>query len=162
MGELHIVAVGYDHPDAIRLTAEVQAEYVQRYGGPDDAPIDPDDFRAPEGQFLLGYCDGRPVAMGGWRRHPVEHRQTGWAAPAAEVKRMYVTADLRGAGFARAVLAELERTAALAGIRWLVLETGTMQPEAIALYHSAGYQAIPAFGYYADAELSVHLGKQVG
>jgi hypothetical protein len=27
------------------------------------------------------------------------------------------------------------------------------------MYRSAGYDDIPAFGYYADSELSVHLGK---
>lgn len=162
MGELRIVPVGYDHPDAVRLTVEVQAEYVQRYGGKDDAPIGPDEFRFPEGLFLLGYLDGRPVAMGGWRRHPAEHPETGWAAPAAEVKRMYVAADVRGAGFARAMLTELERTAAEAGIGWLLLETGTRQPEAIALYHSAGYEPVPPFGHYAGTDLSVHLGKRVG
>ena len=45
----------------------------------------------------------------------------------------------RGRGHARAVLAELERSAAAAGRRRTVLETGTRQPEAIALYTSSGY-----------------------
>ena len=43
--------VGYDHPDAQRLIAEVQAEYVQRYGGPDASPVDPLEFAAPQGRF---------------------------------------------------------------------------------------------------------------
>lgn len=162
MAKLRIEPAGYDHPDAVRLTGEVQAEYVLRYGGPDESPIDDDEFRAPGGTFLLGYLDGQAVAMGGWRRHPADHPETGWAAPAAEVKRMYVSAEVRGAGFARAMLAELERTAAEAGVRWLLLETGTKQPEALALYHSSGYESVPSFGHYADTQLSVHLGKQVG
>ena len=100
--------------------------------------------------------------MGGWRRHPADHPQTGWAQPVAEIKRMYVVAEYRGAGFARAMLAHLEQAAAAAGVRWVVLETGSKQPEAIALYYSAGYEAVPPFGHYAETELSVHLGKQVG
>ena len=36
----------------------------------------------------------------------------------------------------------------------MVLETGTAQPEAIALYLSCGYVAIPGFGYYADSPVS--------
>ena len=57
----------------------------------------------------------------------------------AEIKRMYVIAAHRGRGIARAVLAELERTAAAAGRRPMVLETGDRQPEAVALYTSSGY-----------------------
>ena len=41
----------------------------------------------------------------------------------------------------------------------MILETGLAQPEAIELYRAAGYTDIPAFGFYAEEELSVHLGK---
>lgn len=152
----------YDHPDAQRLTDEVQQEYVRRYGSPDDSPIDPAEFADPNGLFLIGYDDGVPVAMGGWRPHGSEHPETRWAAPAAEIKRMYVAESARGLGYARAVLAQLEATSSAAGIRWLLLETGQRQPEAIALYRSAGFHEIPVFGHYAEAALSIHLGKLVG
>ena len=61
---------------------------------------------------------------------------------------MFVVGEARGAGHARTVLAHLERTAAAAGARAMVLETGDAQPEAIALYESSGYTAIPSFGHY--------------
>ena len=159
---LEIREVGYDHPDAELLIAEVQAEYVRRYGGPDDSPVQPGQFSAPEGLFAVGYQNQQPVAMGGWRLHEPDDPRTGWASPVAEVKRMYVVAAARGAGFARQMLAFLERTAAEHGARWVLLETGSRQPEAIALYRSAGYQDVPPFGHYAEMPLSVHLGKQVG
>jgi hypothetical protein len=60
------------------------------------------------------------------------------------------------------VLAELERTAAFAGVTRLVLGTGIKQPEAIALYRSCGYTDIPGFGHYADAPDAVHLAKPLG
>jgi hypothetical protein len=44
----------------------------------------------------------------------------------------------------------------------MILETGTVLPEAVALYRSAGYTDIAPFGYYADACLSVYLGKPLG
>ena len=69
----------------------------------------------------------------------------------AEVKRMFVVAGHRGRGHARAVLAELERSAAAAGRRRTVLETGTRQPEAIALYTSAGYAPMATFGVYRSS-----------
>ncbi|WP_424188701.1 GNAT family N-acetyltransferase [Actinokineospora sp. G85] len=142
----------YDHPDSARLIAEVQQEYVVRYGGVDLTPVDPAQFVPPHGVFLVAYLDGEPVATGGWRVRG-EHE--------AEIKRMYVSPAARGRGLARAVLAELERTAAAAGRRTLVLETGTKQPEAIALYESAGYVPVEPFGYYADEPESVYLGKDL-
>ena len=156
-----IYEVPYDHPDARRLIAEVQAEYVRRYGGPDDSPVDVLEFQPPLGRFALGYLDTEPVAMGGWRRHDEADPQTSWAVPAAEVKRMYVTEAARGRGYARAMLAYLEDTARSAGVRWLLLETGKVQPEALALYESCGYQRVPPFGYYADGKLAIHLGKNL-
>lgn len=121
-----------------------------RYGGEGDtAPIDTGEFVAPGGHFVVAYLGNQPVGMGGWRRHGTE----------AELKRMYVRDAYRGRGIARAVLAELETSAADAGITRLILETGLVQPEAIALYRSAGYTDIPAYGFYAESELSVHLGK---
>ena len=72
---------------------------------------------------------------------------------------MYVAPAHRGKGHARAVLAELERTAAAAGLRRIVLETGTEQPEAIALYAGAGYVPMPAFGAYAGSPTSRYFTK---
>ena len=52
------------------------------------------------------------------------------------------------------MLAHLERTAAEAGAEAMILETGTAQPEAMALYESSGYTPIPSFGYYRHAPLN--------
>lgn len=159
---LDLRVVGYDHADATALIARVQAEYVERYGSPDESPVDPALFDPPEGLFLVGYDTGvadRPVATGAWRRSPV--RVLGGSS-AVEVKRMYVVPDARGRGFARQVLAELERSAVAAGHDLAVLETGMLQPEAIGLYLSAGYVEIPGFGYYCGAELSRCYGKRIG
>lgn len=140
----------YDHADAVALIEQVQQEYVVRYGEVDGTPVDPAQFAAPLGLFLVGYLDAQPVACGGWRA-----RGDG----TAELKRMYVAPAARGRGAARAILAELERTARQTGHNRIVLETGLRQPEAIALYTSAGYTPVPRFGYYKDASESVHLGK---
>jgi GNAT superfamily N-acetyltransferase len=152
---VHIDVLAYDHPDAVSLIAEVQQEYVIRYGEEDRTPVDPAEFAPPRGLFLVAYLDGRPVACGGWRVHP------GPDGPEAELKRMYVSPAARGRGVARALLAELERTALEAGYGRMVLETGSRQPEALALYKSAGYVDVPRFGYYADEPEAVHLGKTI-
>ena len=145
--------VPFDDPDAVRLVDAVQQEYVARYGDTDRTPVDVGEFASPRGLFLVGYEDGVPVACGGWR---------GRTNPdGAEIKRMFVVKSARGKGFARDMLAELERTAADAGHRRTVLETGHLQPEAIALYRSSGYRAIEKFGVYRDEPLCLCFGKEL-
>jgi GNAT superfamily N-acetyltransferase len=159
--ELELRAVGYDHPDAVALVAAVQREYVVRYGGPDSAPLSAAELDPPVGHFLVGYLDGRPVACGGWRNRAADEDR-GLRDGDVEIKRMYVAEAMRGRGFARRLLAELERTAAAAGGRRMVLETGIRQPEAIALYQSAGYQPLERFGWHRDSENSRCFAKPLG
>jgi GNAT superfamily N-acetyltransferase len=146
---VRIDVVAYDHPDAAELIAEVQQEYTDRYGSQDSSPVDPAEFTPPRGVFLVGYVNGEPVACGGWRAD----------GAGAEIKRMYVARAARRSGLARAMLAELERTALAAGHQRVILETGGRLPEAVALYRSAGYTPVAPFGYYVDAPTSIHLGK---
>jgi GNAT superfamily N-acetyltransferase len=151
-----IRAACYDDPDTAKLIANVQQDHVVRYGGPDVTPVSVEEFAAPLGLFLVGYVDGVPVCCGGWRGRTEDGQ---FAEGDAELKRMYVAEGFRGRGLARELLAELERTARAAGRRRLVLETGTRQPEAIALYESSGYTAIPKFGVYRDHEASRCFAK---
>lgn len=139
--------------DVARLVAEVQQEYVVRYGGPDDTPLDPGQFDPPAGVFLLGLLDGDPVTIGGWRT---------LEPGVAEIKRMYVAALRRRRGLARLMLAELERTAAQANIERIVLESGAEQPEALAMYAATGYRPVTRYGHYRDAPSARHLGKALG
>ena len=143
------VRVSLMHADAQRLIADVQAEYVVRYGGEDATPLDPEMFEPPRGAFFVAYRDGVPVATGAWRlRDDVEVFGT---RRTAEVKRMYVVPAARGLGVARRMLTRLEVTAADVGSEAMILETGTAQPEAIALYEGSGYARIESFGYYRES-----------
>jgi GNAT superfamily N-acetyltransferase len=142
----------YDDPDVSRMVAEVQAEYVVMYGGEDAAVVDPAQFAPPTGLFLVGVLDGAAVAMGGWRRLPGADRQ-------AEIKRMYVVPSARRRSLALRVLAELERTAAEAGLTNLVLNTGPEQPAAVAMYQRNGYAPVTPFGHYACHADALFFGK---
>lgn len=130
----------FDHPQSAQLIEELQAEYLVRYGDPDETPIEPGEFDPPAGLFLIGLLDGDPVAIGGWR-----HVRPG----VAEIKRMYVAKRARGQGLSRRMLAELESTLAARGFERVILMTATAQPEAIALYESSGYEPGEAYGIYA-------------
>lgn len=105
-----------------------------------------------KGIFVVGWDVDRPVACGGVRL----------VEPAVgALKRMFVVAAARRRGIARALLAHLEREARALGVTWLRLETGLLQPEALALYASAGYADAEPFGQYAGAPLSRHLVKEL-
>lgn len=157
--KLEVEPVGFGDPRVLELVEEVQRHYVRIYGSRDDSPFDATEFDPPQGTFLLGTVAGRPVAMGGWRLRPDLDEVLGGRG--AEVKRMYVADDARRRGYARRVLAALEQTAREAGAEQLVLETGTMQPEAIALYESSGYTPTVRYGHYADNELARYYGKRL-
>jgi GNAT superfamily N-acetyltransferase len=142
----------YDGPSAQLLIEALQAEYVVRYGGPDDTPVDPAQFAPPSGAFVVGYVDGAAVAMGGLRSHGDND---------VEVKRMYVLPEARRMGLARLVLSALEDRARGLGASRIILETGQKQPEAIRLYESSGYSPIAGFGHYRDAPLSLSYAKSL-
>ncbi|EON22277.1 GCN5-related N-acetyltransferase [Nocardioides sp. CF8] len=156
-GGLDLRQVPIGDPDAQALIEEVQEVYVLRYGGRDESPIDHAEFVAPHGAFFVGHLEGRPVVSGAWRRRT--DVELGGTTNTAEIKRMYVAPAARGLGLARRMLAHLEDTAQQAGVAAMVLETGSKQPEAIALYESSGYSAIPGFGFYRCEPLSRCLGK---
>jgi GNAT superfamily N-acetyltransferase len=158
---MNIRRVSFAHPDAIALNDRVQREYAVRYGdGDGDAtPLDPAMFEPPHGVYLIGYDDaGTPIATGGWRAMEADGLG-GYADGDAEIKRMYVVPEARGRGLSRVVLAALEDDARAAGRIRMVLETGTAQPEAIALYTSSGYEPCTKFGHYRDSPLSVCYAK---
>ncbi|RKT57106.1 GNAT family N-acetyltransferase [Saccharothrix australiensis] len=149
----------YGHPDAVRLIARLQQVFVVRYGDEDVTPVDPAQFAAPRGHFVVGYLDREPVACGGWRAHDVAVDSI--RPGDAEIKRMYTVDSVRGKGFARVVLAGLESAARAAGRTRMVLETGTRQPEAIGLYESSGYRPIDNFGVYRHHPDSLCYAKEL-
>ena len=109
-------------------------------------------FEPPDGVFLVVRDDDRALACGGVCR---------FDATRAELKRMYVRPEVRGRGFGRRLLVELEAEAARLGYRGIVLETGEAQQEALGLYVSAGYEPIPCYGVYATRAISRCFEKRL-
>jgi GNAT superfamily N-acetyltransferase len=137
--------------EAAELVAELDADLTVRYGGDGDPVHAPaQEFDGPGGQMLLASLAGEAVGCAGVRRID---------DATAELKRMYVRPQARGRGIAKQLLAACEREARALGYGQLWLETGTMQPEAVTLYLTSGYEPIPAFGQYAGQSLSIHLGR---
>lgn len=160
---MELICRPYSHRDVVALTDEAQAFYRELYGGQgDQAVVRVADFEPPTGHFVVGYVEGVPVAMGGWRRLG---DRPGLPSPnAAEIKRMYVAPCARGRGLSRILLAELEASARAGGLDWLVLETGSPQASAVVLYRTSGYIDIDGapYGHYVGHRDAVHLGKPLG
>lgn len=152
MSDFELREEPYDGPVATGLIAAVQQEYVSRYGGPDESPVNPTEFVPPDGRFIVGYLDGTPVATGGLRRLSTDD---------IEIKRMYVVPEARGRGLSRIVLARLEELAKEMGAARVILETGSKQPEAISLYETSGYERIEGFGHYKCEPLSSSYAKSL-
>ncbi len=142
----------WDDPDVQRLSTDQQTEIRARYGGKLE-PGRPPSAADVAVVLLASDDDGTPLGCGALR--PLDDG-------AVEVKRMYVVPAARGRGVGRAVLAGLEDAARARGWTTLRLETGPLQPEAVALYTGAGYRAIGPFGGYADdpdAEHSLYFER---
>lgn len=148
-------------PVAQKLVAEAQEEITQRYGSPDENPMESVQFDPPEGVFLIAWLDGEPVGCGGWRTLSHFDEDSGLTEDVAEIKRVYVTPKARNRGVATALLKALEDSARESGKRRVVLETGLAQPEAIAFYTKMGYERIPNYGYYKDAPDCVSFGRDL-
>jgi DNA-binding MarR family transcriptional regulator/GNAT superfamily N-acetyltransferase len=93
-------------------------------------------LRGPGGLFLLARSEGRPVACGGLRD---------LGEGIAEVKRMWVSDDWRGAGLGGRLLRALEEHARALGHRVVRLDTNGVLVEAIAMYDRAGYRRIERY-----------------
>jgi GNAT superfamily N-acetyltransferase len=103
-------------------------------------------------QAVVAFEDGTPVGCGAIKE---------FAPGVMEVKRMYTSIDHRKKGIASKVLDELEKWGLETGYAKAILETGTKQFEAIAMYSSLGYERIDNYGQYAGIANSVCFEKQL-
>ena len=138
-----------DDPIVLELIAELNDELDEMYPEPGA-----NHFSLPTAdQFLVAWQGDEAVGCGAIR--VIE-------PGVAEIKRMYVRPTLRGRHIGGMVLRALETTALGLGCHRLVLETGTRQVEAMALYQRHGFAEIPCWGEYLhSAQTSTCLGKDL-
>lgn len=99
--------------------------------------------------FVTARVDGQAVACGACVHHP----------DYMELRRMYVLPACRGLGLGRQLLQAMEQQARQAGLRWVRLQTGIAETEAIELYEHSGYHRRPPFGDYRLNPLSIYMEK---
>jgi GNAT superfamily N-acetyltransferase len=130
-----------DEEPAAALVQGMRDEIAALYAGLDlDGPqmpkAGPQELAPPGGAFVVGLDGGVPVCCGGIKPLP---------DGACEVKRMFVVAEVRGRGVARALLVELERRARELGYTVARLDTGPRQPRARRMYERSGYAPVANF-----------------
>lgn len=116
----------------------------------------PEQFLPPRGVFLLVSGDegengresgGSFVGCGGIRR--IEDSRSG--ATRYEVKHLWLQPNVRGRGWSRQLLGELERRATGFGAAEVVLDTHKSLTAAGALYQSSGYVDTPPYNENPNA-----------
>jgi DNA-binding MarR family transcriptional regulator/GNAT superfamily N-acetyltransferase len=138
-----LITIAVEDPatdDARWCIEQYFAELAGRFdGGFDPAlsiPAAAEDLTPPSGRLLVARRRGRPVGCGALKFHGREP---------AELKRMWVAREARGAGLGRRLLGSLEQCARDAGAKVVRLETNGTLSEAIALYRQSGYEEVEPF-----------------
>jgi ribosomal protein S18 acetylase RimI-like enzyme len=155
MGMSVLRLVSPTHPAAAPLLAGLRHEYTELYGPDVATELDrhsPIEFLPPSGAFLILEQDGVTAAGGALRR---------LGPGVGEIKRMWTDRRFRGRGYARIVLAELERAALRRGYHTLRLETGNLSLAAIGVYASVGYDEIAPYGSHAADPRCVSFEKRL-
>jgi GNAT superfamily N-acetyltransferase len=96
-------------------------------------------YGPPEGKTLLAVREGAVVGSGAYRR---------LSNAGAEMKRLYVSDRAKGHGVGRLLCSSLLAAAKTDGFGKMLLDTGKLQTEAIAMYQSMGFAPCPPYHSY--------------
>ncbi|WP_205529185.1 GNAT family N-acetyltransferase [Microbacterium halotolerans] len=99
-------------------------------------PAADDAFQPPHGLFLLATLKGRAVGC---------ISITSVTESVAELRRLWVSPDVRGLGIGRRLLETAEEAGRSLGASLIRLETNKALTEAISLYRASGYREVAAF-----------------
>lgn len=138
-------------PEAVALIGELDADIQARYPGAPIHGLRPEEADDPSLIFYVVKVDGEAVGCGALRRLD---------GTTGEIKRMFVRPAYRGRGLALMLLDALEARARELGMRTILLETGTGQPEALGLYKRAGYRERPKYGEFVASLNSICMEKE--
>ncbi|HEX4374559.1 MAG TPA: GNAT family N-acetyltransferase [Puia sp.] len=148
---MNIIRTNSENADFIKLVALLDADLKFR-DGEDHAFYAQFNKIAKIKYAVVAYENETAVGCGAFKEYS---RDT------VEVKRMYVSENIRGKGIATKILTELEKWAAELNYSDAILETGKNQPEALGLYKKNGYSVVPNFGQYQNVDNSVCFKKKL-
>jgi putative acetyltransferase len=140
-----------DAPEVRALLAELDGYLNYLYPSISNPLMSIAELRAPEVIFLVAREGDKLLGCGAL----VQRQGYG------EIKRMMVSPAARGKGLGSKILHAIEAQALAYDLQVLRLETGTQQPESIALYQRAGYFDIAPFGDYQQGPQSRFMEKRL-
>jgi GNAT superfamily N-acetyltransferase len=148
---IKIIKTTSENPDFVALIAALDASLWERYPelktnywGNNVIELNPN--------VVIIYLDDKAVACGCFKKYDKN---------TIELKRMFVSPEARGMGFAQKILHELELWAHELGFSFSVLETLYKQKEAIGLYQKVGYTIVDNYEPYMGLENSICMKKQI-
>jgi DNA-binding MarR family transcriptional regulator/GNAT superfamily N-acetyltransferase len=116
--------------------AELDRRFEHGFAVERALPAGAAELTPPAGLLLIARLRGEAVGCGGLKLHGAEP---------AEIKRLWISSAVRGAGLGRRLLARLEEAAVAAGATAVRLDTNRSLTEAIQLYRDSGYREVAAF-----------------
>ncbi|HXS20940.1 MAG TPA: GNAT family N-acetyltransferase [Steroidobacteraceae bacterium] len=119
-----------------RYFDELAARFSEGFDWESDGGVELGDYVPPAGIFLVAQILGEPAGCGALRT---------FSPGIGEIKRMWVSPEVRGLGVGRRLLEALELEARGRRLRAVRLDTHSSLAEALRLYRSSGYREIPAF-----------------
>lgn len=144
-----IIPVEWDDPRSVAIRDAFDAEMSERYSGFESSSTEDD---GGTDDVFATNLDDLVVAMllVNERDEAVGHASLFRRPEAAtlELRKLAISPAHRRRGYARTLLREVEDVAKRLGAERIVLDTGPMQPDAIALYEAMGYRRIPPFPPY--------------
>ncbi|MBG6238845.1 putative acetyltransferase [Mycetocola sp. CAN_C7] len=148
------VAVESPRQDEVFTLLRLGTEFAEsQYRPENNFLLDTDELERPGVQVYVARSEGGD-AVGMAALVP-------WGMAVTELKRMFVHPDARGRGVAARLLERMEADARAAGLRQIVLETGTLHTAAQSLYLHCGYESIPQFGQYIGEKYSYCMAKML-
>jgi len=137
-------------PDCQAMIRELDALQESLYSAENNYLDSIDELSKANCYFVAAYLGKELVGCGALKIVDGEY---------GELKRMYVAEGQRKRGIGRKLLEALEARCASSGIRIVRLETGVLQPEALALYRGNGYKEVGAFGEYSASASNLFMEK---
>ena len=146
-----MIRTNSENPDFKKLTDQLDDELCAIYN---TNKADYEDYNRITNlpTVLLAYENDTVVACGCFKIYDES---------TIELKRMFVVPAFRSKGIASTMVRELEQWAIELGFQNAVLETGTGQPQAIAMYHKLGYTNAENPGQNEEIGHSVFMVKRL-
>lgn len=144
---MRIVEVAFDDDRARALRAALNEDLNTRYGS---GRSEPPEVTAARREALRVHPEQLVVTLLALDEDdtPLGHVMLRRLGDDWELKRLIVATDARRSGVARALTQSVIDRARDRGAARVILQTGSRQPESIALYTSAGFTPIPVYEPY--------------